>query len=141
MKFGILTVLSIVVGPSPSSTCTAYLSSPTNNRLHTRTSRRNNSVFMHATPMNTSSDSASAFTEYMAKSHEEKLKALKDLETKKNAEIEVSEFVIHSIWMYMDVYYMDVYTYIYIYIYTYTYIHIHIYRFCSFFHELSHSFY
>jgi len=38
--------------------------------------------------MNTSSDSASAFTEYMAKSHEEKLKALKDLETKKNAEIE-----------------------------------------------------
>ena len=74
---------------------------------------------MHATPMNTSSDSASAFTEYMAKSHEEKLKALKDLETKKNAEIEVSEFVIHSIWMYMDVYY--IYN-IHIYIYTYTYI-------------------
>ena len=40
----------------------------------------------------TSSDnnaSAKAFTDYMAKSHEEKLKALKDLEDKKNNEIKV----------------------------------------------------
>lgn len=36
-----------------------------------------------------SGDPAKAFTEYMAKSHEEKLKALKDLEDKKNSEIKV----------------------------------------------------
>ncbi len=32
---------------------------------------------------------AKAFTDYMAKSHEEKLKALKDLEDQKNSEIQV----------------------------------------------------
>ena len=34
-------------------------------------------------------DSAKAFTDYMAKSHVEKLKALKDLESKKDGEIQV----------------------------------------------------
>ena len=35
--------------------------------------------------------SAQALSDYMAKSHEEKLKAVKDVETKKNSEIEVRE--------------------------------------------------
>jgi hypothetical protein len=34
--------------------------------------------------------SAQALSDYMAKSHEEKLRAIKDVEAKKNAEIDVS---------------------------------------------------
>ena len=50
----------------------------------------NNYARARQTKMSASAeDSAKAFTDYMAKSHEEKLKALKDLEDKKNVEIEV----------------------------------------------------
>lgn len=35
-------------------------------------------------------ESAQAMTDYLAKSHEEKIRAIKEIETKKNAEIEVS---------------------------------------------------
>ncbi len=38
-----------------------------------------------------SEDAAKAFTDYMAKSHVEKLKALKELEDKKNSEIQVRQ--------------------------------------------------
>lgn len=37
--------------------------------------------------------SAQALSDYMAKSHEEKLRAIKEVEAKKNAEIEVSPFL------------------------------------------------
>jgi hypothetical protein len=37
--------------------------------------------------------SAQALSDYMAKSHEEKLRAIKEVEAKKNTEIEVSPFL------------------------------------------------
>jgi hypothetical protein len=40
-------------------------------------------------------DSAQVLSEYMAKSHVEKLKAIKEVEAKKNAEIDVSKPLIH----------------------------------------------
>lgn len=43
------------------------------------------------------SESAKALTDYMAKAHEEKLKALKELEKKKDSEIKVSNIVIASL--------------------------------------------
>jgi len=48
---------------------------------------KNNNVILAAAA--STPDSAQAFTDYMAKSHAEKLKALKTLEDKKNSEIEV----------------------------------------------------
>ena len=42
--------------------------------------------------------SAKAFTDYMAKSHEDKLKALKELENKKNMEIKVRRTLFQIHW-------------------------------------------
>lgn len=44
----------------------------------------------------TAEESAKALTEYMAKSHQEKLKALKTMEDQKNAEIKVRD--VMTIW-------------------------------------------
>ena len=59
---------------------------------------------LHALP--TPEESAKALSDYMAKAHEEKLKAIKDAEAKKQTEIEVSwqnhgrrilPFIVHHI--------------------------------------------
>ncbi len=54
------------------------------------------STSLNAVPV-PSEVTAQQLTNYMAKSHEEKLKALKTLEEQKNKEIQVSEFVMMSI--------------------------------------------
>jgi hypothetical protein len=41
-------------------------------------------------------DSAQALSDYMAKSHVEKLKAIKEIEAKKNSEIDVSKFSFYK---------------------------------------------
>ena len=57
------------------------------------TTCRGNAIGQQSTPLGMSSDDASAqaLSDYMAKSHEEKLKAIKDVEDKKNSEIDVRE--------------------------------------------------
>lgn len=42
-------------------------------------------------------ESAKAFTDYMTKSHEDKLKAIKAVEDKKNAEIKVCSYMLYQI--------------------------------------------
>ena len=49
------------------------------------------STILYALP--TAEESAKALSDYMAKSHEDKLRAVKDAETKKNAEIQVRAFI------------------------------------------------
>ena len=48
------------------------------------------STILYALP--TAEESAKALSDYMAKSHEDKLRAVKDAETKKNAEIQVRTY-------------------------------------------------
>ena len=50
------------------------------------------------------SSTPDALGDYLAKAHEEKLRAVKDVETKKNAEIEVSmnlKFLLLGFWLIM----------------------------------------
>ena len=71
MKFVSLTAILLVVAGSPSAAFT---------QQHRRTSSR---VALSA------GENPSQLTEYMAKAHEEKLKAVQMAEAKKNAEIQV----------------------------------------------------
>ena len=57
--------------------------------LNSRSTHQQSSLLQRSMTSSDNNASAKAFTDYMAKSHEEKLKALKDLEDKKNNEIKV----------------------------------------------------
>lgn len=93
MKFyhGILTLCIIGVYTQSSNAFVVTSSSSLAKSSSSSSSSLVNNNYARArqTKMSASAeDSAKAFTDYMAKSHEEKLKALKDLEDKKNVEIE-----------------------------------------------------
>ena len=91
MKFyrGIITLC--ILGSIESSN--AFITNPPAALIRSNISNQQLSIFTrNAAP--SSEDSAKAFTEYMAKSHEEKLKALKDLEEKKNNDIEVRDEIL-----------------------------------------------
>lgn len=88
MKFQFFAALALLLTTQIGSSA-AFI--PGNTRIShastslTSTPRSTSSVALHALP--TPEESAKALTAYMAKAHEEKIKALKNLEDKKNGEI------------------------------------------------------
>ncbi len=81
MKFQIL------IGFLLTQSATAFVPAATQSKSGART-------ILNAVPV-PSEVTAQQLTNYMAKSHEEKLKALKTLEDQKNKEIQVSEYIFH----------------------------------------------
>ena len=63
-------------------------------RLPAPPSVSDDSTILFALP--SAEESAKALSDYMAKSHEDKLRAVKDAESKKNAEIQVSKRMVGS---------------------------------------------